>query len=110
MPDTTAPPSTEPATEPSTEPPTTAPSTAISIKSFAYSPNPITVAPGTTVTVTNNDGVAHTWTADGGAFDSGSIAPGASYSFTFTGSGTFAYHCSIHYPLYQSMHGTVTVT
>jgi len=50
--------------------------------------------------------VAHTWTADGGAFNSGLIQPGASYSFMFTRSGTYRYHCAIH----SFMTGTVEVT
>jgi plastocyanin len=31
---------------------------------------------------------------------------GATFSFTFTKAGTFAYHCSIH----SSMHGTIVVS
>ncbi len=62
----------------------------------AYNPNPITITAGTTVTWTNNDTVAHTSTADGGAFDSGSIAPGDTFRFTFPSAGNFQYHCTIH--------------
>jgi len=47
-----------------------------------------------------------TVTADDGAFDSGSLAGGKSFSFTFDEAGTFAYHCNIH----QSMTGRVVVT
>jgi plastocyanin len=62
---------------------------------------------GSTVTVTNNDApVTHTWTATGGAFNSGPLAPGASYSFTFTQQGTYGYLCTIH----PNMIGSVTVT
>jgi plastocyanin len=61
---------------------------------------------GTTVTWSNGDAVGHTVTADGGAFDSGTIAPGTSFSRRFGSAGTFAYHCKIH----PSMTGTITVT
>jgi plastocyanin len=57
------------------------------------------------VTVTNADPTAHTWTADDGGWDSGSLAQGASSTHTFTTAGTFAYHCAIH----ASMKGTVVV-
>jgi len=67
----------------------------ISIVDFNFS-SPITVGTGGTVTVTNNDGVDHTWTSDDGAFDSGVLASGASFEFTFTEAGEFAYRCEIH--------------
>ena len=77
----------------------------VSIKGFAFSPASLTVSTGTTVTWTNNDSVTHTVTSDTGAFSSGNLDPGQTFSFTFSQAGTFAYHCSIH----TSMHGTVTV-
>ena len=51
----------------------------------------------------------HTIVSDTGSpvtFSSDSISSGASYSFTFTQPGTYAYHCSIH----PSMKGTIIVT
>lgn len=74
----------------------------------AYSPNPVTIAKGGTVTWTNNDTTTHTSTSDPGmttSWSSGSIAPGASFSQTFNSAGTFTYHCTIH----PGMVGTVTV-
>lgn len=71
----------------------------------AYSPNPVNVAVGGTVTWVNNDNTAHTSTANGGAFDSGTIAPGASFSRMFPSAGSFPYHCTIH----PGMVGTVNV-
>ena len=62
----------------------------------AYSPNPVTVSVGGTVTWMNNDNTAHTSTANGGAFDSATIAPGASFSRTFPTAGSFPYHCTLH--------------
>lgn len=73
--------------------------------SNAYNPNPISVARGTTVMWMNDDSVTHTATSDGGAWNSGAIAPGASFRFTFQSAGTFTYHCQIH----PGMVGTVSV-
>jgi plastocyanin len=71
----------------------------------AYSPNPINVAVGATVTWTNNDTVAHTSTSDTGLWSSGSIAPQGTFSRMFSSAGSFTYHCAIH----PGMVGTVTV-
>jgi len=80
----------------------------VSIKNFAFNPPNMTVAPGTTLTWVNNDQVPHTATATNpaGVFDSGTLQPGQSYSFTFNKPGTYAYHCAIH----PYMTGTVTVS
>jgi plastocyanin len=83
-------------------------SISVNIQNFAFDPPNITVAPGTTVTWVNNDSAPHTVTATdpAGAFDSGTLQPGQSFSFTFTQPGTtYAYYCAIH----PSMRGTVTV-
>ena len=78
---------------------------ASTLTTTAYAPNPITIAVGGTVTWMNNDNTAHTATATAGAFDSGTIAPGASFSRTFTAAGSFPYRCTLH----PGMVGTVTV-
>ena len=81
----------------------------IVIKNFAYSPSSLTVPPGATVTVKNEDTATHTVTASSshsGAFDTGDIQPGGSTTFKApTTSGTYEYICSIH----QFMHGTLVV-
>ncbi len=69
----------------------------------AFAPNPVAVAVGGTVTWTNNDSTTHT--SVGGAWNSGAIAPGGTFSMTFPAAGSFPYHCSIH----PGMVGTVTV-
>ncbi|MEO8711833.1 MAG: cupredoxin family copper-binding protein [Parafilimonas sp.] len=69
---------------------------AVSIKNFAFSASTLTVSLGTTVKWTNNDATTHTVTADDGSFDSGNIAPGGTFSHTFSAAGTTKYHCSIH--------------
>jgi plastocyanin len=64
--------------------------------SYKFVPAAITVPVGTTVTWTNNDAVAHTVTASDGSFDSGNLAPGDSWSHTFTAAGSFDYRCNYH--------------
>ena len=71
----------------------------------AYSPNPVTIAVGGTVTWMNNDVTAHTATDDSGTFNSGSIAPGGQFSRTYPSAGTFPYHCTLH----PNMVGSVRV-
>jgi plastocyanin len=61
---------------------------------------------GATVVVTNKDSSTHTWTADDGTFDSGDLAQGKSFSFTFKKAGSFPYKCSLH----TFMTGTVDVS
>jgi plastocyanin len=77
----------------------------LAIRNFAFLPSTLVITAGTTVTVTNHDTVAHTWTSNGHLFDSGDIPPGGTFSFTFTTPGTYSYHCSIH----SFMTGTVVV-
>jgi len=104
-------------------------SSAVSIADFAFSPPTLTVKAGTTVTWTNNDGAPHTVTStnndgaphtvtstDGpstsaqitGAFDSGDLGQGETFSFTFDKAGTYYYDCTIH-AAQASMHGIVVV-
>jgi plastocyanin len=76
----------------------------------AYDPNPVQVKAGGTVTWTNNDSTAHTATSGQGAepdgtFDSGILAQGASFSFTFENAGEYPYFCTLH----PNMVGTVSV-
>lgn len=78
---------------------------AIEIVDFAFSPPSLTISIGDTVTWTNADSVVHTATSTSGAFDSGDLAQGASYSLTFTAAGTYDYLCTPH----PSMTGTIVV-
>jgi plastocyanin len=77
-----------------------------------YSPDMITLVMGlnATVTWTNDDTVPHTVTANNmtagvPVFDSGNLNPGQSFTYTFTTSGTYLYHCDYH----SWMTGTVVV-
>lgn len=71
----------------------------------AYSPNPATVAVGTTVTWTNNDVTDHDATADDKSFATGLIAPGRSASVTLRAAGRLTYYCTLH----PGMSGTLIV-
>jgi len=74
---------------------------------WCFSPRPIQVTVGSTVTWTNATAPVHTATSDTGAWDTGNIAPGATSSaVSFPTAGTFAYHCAIH----PSMTGLVVVS
>jgi aldose sugar dehydrogenase len=78
----------------------------------AYQPNPVQVSVGDTVTWTNDDATTHTVTSgeDGqpdGTFDSSIMAPGQTFSHTFTeGEGEYPYFCVLH----PNMVGTVSVS
>jgi len=79
--------------------------TKIVISNFTFSPSTLHVAPGTTITIANNDGVTHTVTADDKSFDSGQIAGGATATVTLRAPGKYTYHCDIH----NYMTGTIEV-
>ncbi len=69
-----------------------------------FSPNPLYVSPGTTVTWRNTDTVSHYVTSGkssdattGTIFDSGNlIKPGATFQFTFATAGAYDYYCTVH--------------
>lgn len=61
-----------------------------------YSVNVLTVKVGTTVTWTNTDSMLHTVTDVSGAFDSGFLEEGDSWSYTFTEPGEYEYFCMPH--------------
>ena len=66
------------------------------MRTMTFSPKRLEIAPGTTVTWTNNDQLVHTITADDRSWDSGPIEPGKSWSHTFTQPGEYAFHCTPH--------------
>jgi plastocyanin len=110
--DYSTPPTTPSPTPAPTPAPPGGPTSAITIQAGAeslgnraYAPAEQTVALGTTITWTNNDSVAHTSTSDAPGWNSGIIAPRATFTATFQTAGSFPYHCSIH----PGMVGTVTV-
>jgi plastocyanin len=76
----------------------------------AFSPNPIQVSVGTTVTWTNNDVEPHTVNAGENATPSGLfdsyIPPAGTFQHTFTEPGEYPYFCILH----PNMVGTVVVS
>ena len=80
---------------------------AVSIDNFTFSPAPITVAAGTTVTWTNNDDIPHMIVDADNPKTSKSppLDTGDSYSHVFDKPGTYHYFCSLH----PHMQGTVVV-
>jgi len=79
----------------------------ITIHNFAFSPATVTVAPGATISVHNEDQVAHTLTATGGTFNTGDVSPGMTVTFKAPSTpGRYPYICSIH----SFMSGTLIVS
>jgi plastocyanin len=77
----------------------------VAIVDFAFEPETLRIALGTTVEWTNRGAEDHTATADDGSFDSGVLEPGQSFHHTFGTVGTFPYFCDIH----EFMRATVVV-
>lgn len=96
----------------------------VAVRSIAFQPATVTVPAGTEVTWTSEDaGVAHTVTSGevgegavpgvtdakpskpDGTFDGPLDDAGATYRFTFSKPGTYAYFCAVH----PSMTGEVVV-
>src|SRR4051794_29349313 len=80
----------------------------VHMKGNAFVPATIQVAAGQKVTWINDDAVPHTVTTTSGPkkIDSGEIDKGASFSYPFTATGSYAYYCA--YP--PDMKAGVTVT
>jgi aldose sugar dehydrogenase len=69
----------------------------------SYSPNPINIEAGQTITWYNGDSISHTVTSgqdndenEGTGFDSDAIIPNQQYSLTFERSGEYPYYCIYH--------------
>ena len=79
----------------------------VTIQNFAFSPQVITVAPGTKVVWTQKDSAPHTVTSDNSAFaGSSNLSAGQTFSYTFTKPGKYPYHCAVH----PNMTATVIVS
>ena len=79
---------------------------AVTIQGMQFQPATVTVAEGIKITWTNMDGMDHTVTSnDGTSFNSGTISPGGTFTYTAVAAGSYPYHCSIH----PTMTGTVQV-
>ncbi|HEY4805024.1 MAG TPA: cupredoxin domain-containing protein [Paraburkholderia sp.] len=81
----------------------------VTIEQMRFDPPGVTVHAGDSVVWVNKDLVAHTVTADAKGFDSGSIAPGASWRYVVKNvagkHGRHPYTCQFH----PVMHGTLIV-
>jgi plastocyanin len=77
----------------------------VEIQNMMFSPKTLTIKKGNSVTWTNSDTISHTVTSDTGAFESGTMTNGKTFSFTFNEAGTFTYHCNFH----PNMTGTIVV-
>jgi plastocyanin len=75
----------------------------VAMKNMKFSPATIEIKKGDTVEWKNDDITPHTATS--ATFDSGSIAPDATWRHTFTAPGNFPYTCTFH----PDMKATVTV-
>jgi plastocyanin len=78
----------------------------VTIKAYAFGPAAVKVPVGSTVVWVNQDPAQHTVTNTRGAFDSGMIKSGGTFSMRFTKPGTYAFFCQPH----PWMQGTITVT
>ena len=79
----------------------------INIQGFAFNPKEITVTPGATITITNQDIVGHSFTSDDGtSFDTGVLSQSKSATVTApTTPGSYSFHCTPH----PNMKGTLVV-
>ncbi len=86
-----------------------APDNTVTMELIRYRPEVLDITAGTTVTWLQKDAGVHTVTSGlveqggggvtkvpDGRFDSGEIATGKTFSFTFDQPGTYRYFCSVH--------------
>ncbi|HEX6575704.1 MAG TPA: plastocyanin/azurin family copper-binding protein [Gemmatimonadaceae bacterium] len=83
-------------------------STIVIIRDFQFSPQQVQIKPGAKVTWVNcgpQGDESHTSTSNSNVWDSGLLAPGATFTREYAQAGSFPYHCTPH----PGMTGTVTV-
>lgn len=68
----------------------------VKISNFNFTPQTITVHPGTKVTWVNEDDVPHIVMSDDQKFKSRALDTDDRYSYTFSAPGTYKYFCSVH--------------
>jgi plastocyanin len=68
----------------------------VTIDASRFEPASLTVAPGDTVVWIKKDIIPHTATSPSGAFDSGELLLGQSWTYRPKQSGDFAYVCAFH--------------
>ena len=72
------------------------PAVEVDIVDFDFVPEVLLVETDSTVRWTNRGSVNHTVTSDTPLFDSGTLAPGGVFTYTFGMTGTYDYHCDFH--------------
>jgi plastocyanin len=77
----------------------------LTIKSFAFSPQPLTLKVGQQLTIRNLDASLHGFATDDGSVVLGAVNPGGFRTATFAKPGRFSYHCTLH----AAMKGTLIV-
>ncbi|MGZ5714092.1 MAG: YVTN family beta-propeller repeat protein [Caldimonas sp.] len=70
--------------------------TRVSITNFAFAPAELVVAPGTTVTWSNDDGAPHGLAFADGQGRAELLLPGARHTRAFDAPGSYDYVCSVH--------------
>jgi len=78
----------------------------VSIDNFAFSPTPLTVAQGTTVTWENRDDIPHAIYCPALNLHSHALDTNETFGYRFDQVGTFDYICSIH----PHMRGRIVVS
>jgi plastocyanin len=68
----------------------------VMIDNFVYSPIPLTVKVGTTVTWINHDDIPHTVDSTQGKFKSAALDTDDKFEFRFTEAGEYPFYCRIH--------------
>ncbi len=77
----------------------------VEMDNFVFLPHGTRIHIGDMITWRNRDVAQHSATSDSGVWDSGLLARGQTFSYTFTTSGAYPYHCSLH----TSMKDTIFV-
>ncbi len=68
----------------------------VTIQFQSFAPSTIDALPGDAISWANTSDKTHTVTSDTGQFDSGYLASGQTFSYTFVTPGVYAYHCTLH--------------
>jgi plastocyanin len=68
----------------------------VKVDNFSFSPQTITIKPGTTVIWTNRDDIPHTVVSDDKVFKSKVLDTDEKFTYTFDKTGNFPYFCSVH--------------
>ena len=68
----------------------------VMIDNFVYSPVPLTVKVGTTITWINHDDIPHTVDSTQGKFKSAALDTDDKFEFQFKEAGEYPFYCRIH--------------